>query len=337
MSSLMKLMGLKLLKLGLIISSSILLLTSLGKAEETVARKTDSELPSVRLPNIPMRTLGGKQFWTDRIWRNGWKIQQNAITGHFRLIDPKRVRRAWGSRQACEKKLGENEQEQIASKKVYILVHGLMRSSESMAPLKKRLSNEHPQSLVVSFEYASTRKDVASHAAALMEVVDCFPADTELYFVGHSLGNIVVRYALAEWQRQKSAETLKQVKRVVMLGPPNQGSSIAKKLSEIGLFATVTGRSGLELGPEWDHFEARLTTPPCPFGIVAGRLENKLAQNPLVDGVGDFVVSVDETKLDGCSDFLEVPQIHSFLMNDKQVQQAVLQFLDTGKFAPEKQ
>lgn len=48
-------------------------------------------------PNIPFPTLGGKQFWTDRYIYSGWRIQENVITGHSRLLDPGDMRRCWGA------------------------------------------------------------------------------------------------------------------------------------------------------------------------------------------------------------------------------------------------
>ncbi|MEM8736309.1 MAG: hypothetical protein AAGG44_18915, partial [Planctomycetota bacterium] len=35
-------------------------------------------------PNVPLPTLGGKQFWTDFAWRRGWRLQKNAVTGLWR-------------------------------------------------------------------------------------------------------------------------------------------------------------------------------------------------------------------------------------------------------------
>ena len=51
--------------------------------------------------NIPTWTLGGKQFWTDELIHGRWRIQRHAISGHYRLLDPANVRRAWGSWDTC--------------------------------------------------------------------------------------------------------------------------------------------------------------------------------------------------------------------------------------------
>lgn len=303
-------------------------------AQGLLLQSSDDEKPkkALSLPNIPAPTLGGKQFWTDHAWRRGWKIQQNVVTSHWRLIDDRRVRQAWGSLEACEQALAKKVPDpNLRSKQVVILLHGLMRSSDSLAALGNLLVDQL-RCEVVPFEYASTRGSISDHATALRDVVASLPQNSEFSFVGHSLGNIIVRHAIGDWQRAGDEATLQRVKQVVMLGPPNQGASIARQLSKVGLFKWVTGKSGMELGPEWAEFEAKLAVPHCAFGIVAGRLPDQVVDNPLVDGKGDFVVSVEETKLPGAKDFLEVPRIHSFLMDDPIVQQAVVQFIHHQRF-----
>lgn len=293
----------------------------------------DSEPPPA-YPNLKMTTWGGKQLWTDHCWRQGWRVQQNVISGHWRVLDSENVRHAWGSREACEQILQAQElSHEIPGKQVIILMHGLMRSAASMSSLQTFLSNtlEVP---VYSFEYASTRDAIGAHAAALREVIAGLPDDVRLRFVGHSMGNIIVRHAIGDWQRDADHQTLARIDSVVMLGPPNRGASLARQLSRTKIFGWVTGQGGLELGPQWQTFEERLAIPPCPFGIVAGRLPESTFQNPLVEGASDFVVCVEETRLDGAADFLEVPCLHSFLMDEPQVQQAVANFLRHHTFSP---
>jgi pimeloyl-ACP methyl ester carboxylesterase len=297
-----------------------------------MAHSQDDEQPASQFPNWKLPTLGGKQVWTDHLWRQGWRVQQNALTGHWRLLDENNVRFAWGSRAACDAVLEQQAlDEQIAGGQVIVLLHGLMRSSSSMNGLAQSLSQalERP---IINFEYASTRGSISAHAAALRELIAGLPADVRLSLVGHSMGNIVVRHALGDWQRADDQQTLARVDRVVMLGPPNQGAAIARQLAKTGIFGWVTGQGGMELGPNWTDFEANLAIPPCPFGIVAGRLPDSNLQNPLVEGASDFVVSVAETHLPGESDFLEVPRLHSFLMDDPLVQQAVANFIAHQRF-----
>lgn len=299
-----------------------------------MAHPQDDEQPATQLPNWKLPTLGGKQIWTDHFWRQGWRIQQNALTGHWRLLDGHNVRHAWGNHAACDAILQQQGlDDELPGGHAIVLLHGLMRSATSMNGLAKSLSDELERP-IINFEYASTRDNIGSHAAALRELIAGLPADVRLSFVGHSMGNIVIRHALGDWQREGDQATLARVERVIMLGPPNQGAAIARQLAKTGVFGWVTGKGGMELGPNWNDFEANLAIPQCPFGIVAGHLPESNLQNPLVDGASDFVVSVDETHLAGETDFLEVPRLHSFIMDDPVVQQAVASFILYQQFIP---
>lgn len=57
------------------------------------------------LPTIKFPTLGGNVFWITLAESNGWKIQQNTITKHARILNDKNVRIAWGTINGMEKAL----------------------------------------------------------------------------------------------------------------------------------------------------------------------------------------------------------------------------------------
>jgi Alpha/beta hydrolase of unknown function (DUF900) len=299
----------------------------MAQVEDAELASSDSSFPNIKIP-----TLGGKQFWTDHSWRNGWRLQRNALTSHWRLLDENNFRQAWGSRTACENALNE-AQPQITSpnERAIFLMHGLGRSASSMKSLKNHLTADGFETIVCP-EYASSRESISQHALALREMIAGFPNHIRFDFIGHSMGNIVVRHAIGDWMREGNLQVLNRIDHVVMLGPPNQGASIARQLAKTGVFGWIAGEGGLELGAKWEKFEEKLAIPTCPFGIIAGRLPEKVPANPLVGGEGDFVVSVEETRLPGAADFLEVPVLHSFLMDDAKVQQAVANFLRDSKF-----
>ncbi len=295
----------------------------------------DGDHPNAESPqgkfNVPLPTAGGNQWWTDHRYRAGWRIQQNALTGHWRLLDDKDVRRCWGSRAACEAALRDAQpspDDAAASDHVVILLHGLMRTRRSMASLQKYLQ-ERMEAEVITISYASTRAPIADHARALRQLVEALPGKPRIDFVGHSMGNIVVRHAIGDWEAERPAsdELLGRLGRIVMLGPPNQGAAIARRLGKLGLFAKVLGQGGMQLGRDWQRLLQHLATPPCPFAIVAGNLPSGIPSNPLVDGESDFIVSVEEARLEGASAFHEVPFLHSFLMDRPQVQAVVAEFL----------
>ena len=292
--------------------------------------------------NIPLPTLGGKQFWTDYRWWQDWRVQYNSTLDHWRLLDPKSVRRAWGTRQSVLDELAQIVSQNptaAAPTEVVLLIHGLMRTASSMAPLETELIRHDKDSVrlnpevaplrkAVYFSYASTRDPITTHSAALRELVENLPGQPRISMVGHSLGNIVFRQAVGEWQRNGDPKNvLPRLNRVVMLGPPNQGSSFAAKLSRLGLFETITGNSGMQLGPSWQTLRDGLGTPPCPFAIVAGDISKSAIQNPLLSGPSDGVVTIEEASLDGMAEIVAVPVVHSFLMSDSSVVRATVSFL----------
>lgn len=292
--------------------------------------------------NIPLPTLGGIQFWTDYRWWQGWRIQYNSTLDHWRLLDPKSVRRAWGTRQSVLDELAQIASQNPTAEaptEVVLLIHGLMRTASSMAPIEAELLRFDKDSIrlnpeaaklrtAVSFSYASTRDPITTHSAALRELVENLPGQPRISVVGHSLGNIVFRQAVGEWQRNGDPKNvLSRLNRVVMLGPPNQGSSFAAKLSRMGLYETITGNSGMQLGPSWQTLSNGLGTPPCPFAIVAGDISKSAIQNPMLSGPSDGVVTVEEAALEGMAEIVAVPVVHSFLMSDSSVVRAAVSFL----------
>jgi hypothetical protein len=101
------------------------------------------------------------------------------------------------------------------------------------------------------------------------------------------------------------------------------------------LFKSLTGQAGQQLGRQWKEFEGNLAAPDFEFGIIAGGKKDGKGYNPLLPGDNDGTISVDTAKLPGANDFIVLPILHSFIMNDEKVQEATLQFLQHGYFRSE--
>lgn len=280
--------------------------------------------------NLPLKTAGGTQFWTDHVWREGYRVQQNSITGHWRLLDPSDTRRAWGSREQCEKALDAicpPTAVPAGPRHVVVLLHGLMRTRHSMGALEQSLHRAGYEN-VFRMSYASTRRSIGDQAAALRTLLEGLPEETELSFVGHSMGNIVVRHMIGDLQRADDpAGLLPRCRAMVMLGPPNQGAAIARLLAPTGLYGIVTGPGGLQLGPQWKGFVDHLATPPFPFAIVVGDVSDRFIDNPFLKGKSDFIVKVDEALLPGAEQVTTVPAYHAVLTSDRQAMDAAVEFL----------
>jgi pimeloyl-ACP methyl ester carboxylesterase len=290
--------------------------------------------------NIPLPTLGGQQFWTDHRWSNGIRLQFNSTVNHWRILSRTNVRLAWGTREAMILRYAELTQTNtpLPSPQHYVvLLHGLMRSSDSMEAMEIALTNlnsnqrinEQPEIVPIAFRYASSRDSIAQHSAALCELIENLPQDSQLSFVGHSLGNIVLRHSIGRWQEQGDPKKiLTRFHRVVMLGPPNQGSVLAEKLSRLKLFEIVTGSSGVHLGKAWDDLQSQLATPACPFLIVTGDLSDSGIGNPLLRGPSDGIVTREEAMLEGAAAVRSFPQAHTWLMSDPEIIESTLEFLE---------
>jgi pimeloyl-ACP methyl ester carboxylesterase len=280
--------------------------------------------------------LGGKQFWADELLFHQWRIQRSAVTGQCRLIDPGNLRHASGTLDECRNKLDEIKrlrQLPPMDGRAVIVLHGLNRSRRSMDKLCAHL-REKGGFTVFNVTYPSTRRSIDEHAQSLGQIVENLDGIDEINLVGHSLGNIVIRRWLFD-QIDPATGRFRdaRVKRLVMLGPPNHGSSIAAAFGENRAFGAVEGTAGRELGVDWPQLEPKLATGPIEFGIIAGGRGDANGFNPALPGDDDGVVTLATTRLAGAADFLVVPVLHSFLIKDDRVIEATLRFLQTGRFA----
>jgi pimeloyl-ACP methyl ester carboxylesterase len=300
--------------------------------EEANLLNKNSPNESTSIFNVPFKTYGGTQFWTDHQHTHGYRIQSNWMTNHWRLLDASDVRRAWGTRKQCEVALGDllsDKKDTTEDKEYVVLLHGLMRSHQSMRSMEKTL-RAADCGTVLRFSYASTRNTIGDHAAALQEVLTGLPKGAKISFVAHSMGNIVVRHLLADLKEEGDPDGLLQrCGSMVMLGPPNQGAAIARRLAYTKVFGLVAGKTGLQLGPNWQQLVGNLAIPEFPFSIIAGDLSQKNIRNPILGEASDFVVQVDETQLEGRESLTTVPVLHSTLMKNPKVQQLVVEFLQS--------
>jgi pimeloyl-ACP methyl ester carboxylesterase len=243
---------------------------------------------------------------------------------------------AWGTFDQCRSRLDEIKRQQSLepiSGKVVITLHGLVRSRDCMEGIGNYLAQEGGYTWL-NISYASARGSLDDHARALARVLENLdPGVTEINFVCHSLGNLVVRRYLGEAaQPQPAWQVDPRLKRMVMLGPPNNGAELARLFKNNDLMGLVTGESGKQLAISWEDTQKKLATPAFEFGVIAGGRSDDRGTNPFIHGDDDFVVGVEETRLSGARDFLLVPCLHGHLMQNAQVRQCTLRFLREGFF-----
>jgi pimeloyl-ACP methyl ester carboxylesterase len=148
---------------------------------------------------------------------------------------------------------------------------------------------------------------------------------TKIHFVTHSLGGILVRSYL---QRH----TIPNLGRVVMLGPPNQGSEVVDKLGSWWFFKKLNGPAGNELGTDKNSTPNQLGPANFCLGVIAGDRSINWINSLLIPGPDDGKVSVERTRLAGMADHRVIHAAHPFLMRNQTAIRQTIQFLRTGKF-----
>ena len=207
-----------------------------------------------------------------------------------------------------------------------VLLHGLGRTSKSMAYMQGRLTEAGYR--VFNYDYESRKNEIDSLAADLQQYLEtcCSLKESDLHFVTHSLGGILVRALIA----RKRPENLG---RVVMLSPPNKGSETVDLLKDYTLFKKILGPASMQLGTDPESFPNRLGPADFELGIITGDRTIDPISSWIIPGVDDGKVAVKNTKLEGMTDFLLVNVSHAYIMENPQVVLEVIYFLKNGTFS----
>jgi pimeloyl-ACP methyl ester carboxylesterase len=195
-----------------------------------------------------------------------------------------------------------------------------------MRPIEEALRKDGYR--VVNFGYRSrseTIGDIADSLAGRIQGLMEEEPVAGISFVTHSMGSIVVRYCLAHYREIP-------VKRFIMIAPPNRGSVMASYLKRWLPYRLIFGRAVEELARTSDSLVSRLPEPRGQFGVIAGGTGASTGINPFIPGDDDGTVSVEETRLSGMSDFIQVRGQHSTLLFQRRVMANVLSFLQDGRF-----
>lgn len=212
----------------------------------------------------------------------------------------------------------------VLGDEVVMLLHGLGRSDRSMHRMERALIQHGYR--VENIAYQSRKKPIEQLAfEAIGDALQKHTDADKIHFVTHSLGGILVRQYLAHLK-------IANLGRVVMLGPPNQGTEIVDKLGKFPGFRWMNGDAGIQLGTVASSLPNQLGGADFDLGIIAGTRSVNLILSSLIPGRNDGKVSVEKTKLPGMKDHLEMAVTHPFMMRNKHVIEQVVCYLQSGQF-----
>jgi len=210
-----------------------------------------------------------------------------------------------------------------------VLLHGLNRSWRAMRPMADALQEAG---------FSTANVDYPSHSGTLEEMAplavdiglnECRKAGAlKIHFVTHSLGGILLRY-------QNHHSPIPDLGRVVMLGPPNQGSEVIDKTRDWPGFEILAGEVGAQLGTDVESVPSQLGPVDFELGVIAGTGSINPFTSAMLPNPDDGKVSVARTRIDGMDDFLIVGNSHHYLMRSHVVIRNTTSFLRDGKFLAE--
>lgn len=208
-----------------------------------------------------------------------------------------------------------------------ILLHGLARSPSSLSKLEKQLKEHNFET--VNIGYPSRKHSIEELAdKAIKPALEKCNTNAEINFVTHSLGGILVRQYLSQ-------NDIPNLNRVVMLGPPNQGSEVVDKLGKVPGFKLINGKAGLQLGTAKNSIPNKLGKVEFDLGIIAGTQSINWILSSFIPGTDDGKVSTESTKVEGMNDHIKLPTSHPFMMKNDAVIEQIIYYLKNGKFKKE--
>jgi hypothetical protein len=150
-------------------------------------------------------------------------------------------------------------------------------------------------------------------------------AASRVYFIGHSLGGLLVLQMLAEFPQPR-------VRRVILAGSPYSACSVGTKLSRRSAGRYILGHSMLQwmdqaaVGQTNDDHLYELGVISGRRSLGAGRLITRLPEP------NDGVVTVEETRVPNAQDEIVLNVSHSEMLVSAEVVRQACSFLRQGHF-----
>ena len=214
-----------------------------------------------------------------------------------------------------------------------VCVHGLWLSG--FATRYWRTHFERAGYAAESFSYPTIRSTLAKNCASLLRFVESLPQQ-RVHLCGHSLGAVTIAAMLQEHGWKLPA---KQLGRIVLVGPPFQGSHAGRSLAELKNTHPRLGGLGDALAgkplQDWLSGPRPVVPAQVDLGVIAGDAQLGLGRliAPRLARPHDGTVSVAETRVAGAREHIVLPVGHTAMLMSHQVVKRMIRFIDSGSFA----
>ena len=206
--------------------------------------------------------------------------------------------------------------------KTVVLVHGFFRSGSDMRYLAQKLEERGYSVFVPTLPSVFGNVRECSNLLAQM-IEKSIPEDGVLHFVGHSMGGLVIRDYL-------SRREVKGLGRVVMMGTPNGGSPYANFLMKIPFLKRVL-KALPDIAKPGPDIPPPRNVPAPETGIIIG-VKPDFVRKFILRGVNDGLVTAESVRCISASDEMLSPYMHERIHWRADTAEAVVSFLETGKF-----
>ncbi len=207
-----------------------------------------------------------------------------------------------------------------------VLLHGLNRSWRAMRPMADALQKSGFSTANVDYPSQSGTVETLAPLAVDAGLRKCRESGARrIHFVTHSLGGILLRY-------RNKLDPIPDLGRVVMLGPPNQGSEMIDRTRDWPGFELLSGEVGAQLGTDEHSMPRQLGPVSFELGVIAGTGTVNPLMSAMLPNEDDGKVTVDETRVAGMDDFLLVGKSHRYITRGDVVERNTIAFLRHGRF-----
>lgn len=184
-------------------------------------------------------TLGGRFFWEDICYYQGWKIQCYVRNKKkYRLLDPQSIRRESGSFEQCKESLLKSiESYEIDApyKDTILLLPGFGRTQNSLKDLADSLKNIPANIIIVN--YASLKQNLNYHSRMITELLQNSCQNQKLYIINYGASCLLTRKILNDSSNYRHYN----IARVLDINPMNSGSDLAELLCKYRIFRLLFG------------------------------------------------------------------------------------------------